>query len=105
MNIHLIEKQHRFQMIDREKETYESGVWAISENTAKSAINGNIYFHKKQTEPSYFGGVILSYRVHDEGEFSGRIVFTFQAMIGHKHVKTGKAGWSMEKKMSKTAGT
>lgn len=86
-------------MIDRMERTYESGFWAISEATARRAINGNIYFHKKQTEPSYFGGVILSYRVHDEGEFAGRIVFTFQAMIGHKQIKTDRAGWSMEMKI------
>jgi hypothetical protein len=99
MNIHLIEKQRRFEMIDSKNETYESGFWAIQEETAKKAIKGNIYFHKKKQEPSFFGGEILDYRVQNEGEFSGRIVFTFRAMIDHKNVKTGSTGWGMEKKI------
>lgn len=99
MDIHLIEKQNLFETIDIQEQIYESGFWAISEDTAKKSINGNIYFHKGQTKPSHFGGVILKYRVQNNGMFSGRIVFIFRAMIDHKNVKTSKTGWSNEKKI------
>jgi len=99
MNIHLIEKRNLFQIIDAARGIYESGFWAITEDIARAGRTGNIYFHKKQAEPSYRGGVILSYRVHDGGQYSGRIVFTFQEMVSHRNVITGKAGWRREKKI------
>jgi hypothetical protein len=52
MDIHLIEKLHPFQIIDTKRDLHESGFWKISEETARRAINGNIYFHRKQAEPS-----------------------------------------------------
>ncbi len=100
MNIHLIEKKGLLKMINIKEERYESGFWRMSEDIARNLIKGNIYFHKRQTEPSFLGGVILSYRIHnEEGEYFGRIVFTFQAMIGHKNVKTGREGWRREMKI------
>jgi hypothetical protein len=99
MNIHLIEKKNLFKLIDKENNICESGYWHISKETADKLINGNIYLHKNQKEPSYCGGVILSYRIQSEGEYSGRKVFIFKALESHKNKETGKTGWSMEKKI------
>src|SRR5687768_9730960 len=61
--IHLIEKLGLFQKVDGN--IYESGNWDISTQRADELIGGDIYFHKKQKETSFFGGKILGYRIYD----------------------------------------
>jgi len=100
--IHLIERVTHFIRI--EGNVFESWCWDITPQTAQALVGGDIYFHKKQKEPSYFGGKILGYRIHDsdEGEYPGcrgRIVFTFEYSREHKNVSAGEGGWSYEKKI------
>jgi hypothetical protein len=96
--IHLIEKLGLFQRVDGN--IYESGNWDISTQKADELIGGDIYFHKKQKETSFFGGKILGYRIYDEDdELRGRIIFRFEYSRGHKDVLAGDGGWSYEKKI------
>ena len=96
--IHLIERMGHIQKI--EGQIHESGLWDVSPHTAQTLVGGDIYFHKKQKEPSYFGGKILGYRTHDEDdEYRGRIIFRFEYSADHRNVSAGSGGWSNEKKI------
>ena len=98
-DIHLIERMAHMTCLDRASATWESGWWAVSTDTAAKLVGGRIFFHKAQDKPSFFGGRITKYRVETEGEWPGRIVFTFAAGQEFKAVKAGRDGWGMEKKV------
>lgn len=100
-SIHFIERQKAMVCIDKEKAEWESGKWAVSEETAQKLVGGDIYFHLAQDKPSYFGGKIVSFRVlpDTEEDCPGRIVFRFSAGMQFKDVRAGNDGWSMEKKI------
>jgi hypothetical protein len=98
-NIHLIERLDHMTMLNKEKAEWESGWWAVTPSKAEELVGGHIYFHKQQAKPSFFGGLILGFRVETEGEWSGRIVFTFRAGQEFKGIRAGTGGWSMEKKI------
>jgi len=74
--IHLIERENLFSRVAGTSE-YESGYWALSENEAQALIGGNIFFHEKQLEPSYYGGAIVGFRVQRGEPYDGRIDFRF----------------------------
>ena len=78
---------------------YSSGYWVIAEAKAKSLIGGKIFFHYRQTEPSFFGGIITDAEKVTEGEREGRVVFTFKADQNCKNVKTSRDGWAQEMKI------
>ena len=99
MKLHFIEKARDFKRIDKELNLYESGNWVLSKSVAESSVGGDIYFHKQQTKPSYFGGEIIQVSQLNDGPDAGRYVFTFRATIAHKNVVTEKQGWGMEKKI------
>lgn len=78
--IHLIERLGSFKRV--EGNVFESWCWNVTPEVAETLVGGDIYFHKKQKEPSHFGGKILGYRIHDSDEEEhpecrGRAVFTF----------------------------
>ena len=100
--IHLIEHLGLMQKVDGN--IFDSGYWKIKPQQAEELIGFDIYFHKKQKEPSYFGGKILAYRVHDGSggehpDCHGRVVFTFESSREHRNVSAGDGGWSYEKKI------
>ena len=92
MNIHLIEKVNNF--VKLQDNTWESGWWSIDESQAKKLVGGEIYFHKKQQEPSFYGGTITGYRIEQDGQYQGRVVFTLRYSDTGRNVKTDKHGWS-----------
>ena len=96
-SIHLIERSNNFTQLD--DKTWESGFWALSEQVAKKLTGGSIFFHKKQAEPSFFGGIILGHRVQDQGTCQGRIIFKFHYFPDHRKVKTDRARWRNEMKI------
>lgn len=100
-SIHLIERLGNIARIDKEKNEWESGNWAVSEGTAQKLIGGNLYLHHGQDKLSHFGGKILSFRVlpETEGSLAGRIVFCFQPSMEYKNVNSGQEGWGNEKKI------
>ncbi len=87
------------KMLSKEKAEWESGWWSVAPTTAEKLVGGHIYFHKAKAKPSFFGGVILSYRVETEGEWPGRIIFKFRSGQEFKAIKAGTTGWGMEKKI------
>jgi hypothetical protein len=95
--IHLIERLNNITNLIND--VWESGWWKISDSKAQELKGGNIYFHKKKNEPSFFGGKILGYRIEQDGTFKGRVVFKFLSGPEYKGVKTEMAGWANEKKM------
>lgn len=101
MKLHFIEKAKKFKQIDKERRIWESGNWVVSKDIASASVGADIYFHREQVKPSYFGGTILSYEKLSDGPDAGRYVFTFSASMEHKNIKTEREGWGMEKKIVK----
>jgi hypothetical protein len=99
VGIHFIERMGHMKRIDKDTATWESGWWAVAPETAAKLVGGHIYFHKAQDKPSFFGGTISAYRVETEGEWPGRIVFTFVFSPEFRGVRAGREGWGMEKKI------
>ena len=97
MNIHLIEPLNKFVKLPDSR--WESGWWNIDESKAKKLVGGEIYFHKKQQEPSFFGGSITGYRIDQNVECQGKIVFTLRYDAACRNVKTDKSGWSKKMKI------
>ena len=97
MNIHLIEQLNNFVKV--QDNIWESGWWNIDESKAKKLVGGEIYFHKKQQEPSFYGGTITGYRIEQDGQYQGRVVFTLQHSAACRNVKTDKHGWSKKMKI------
>jgi hypothetical protein len=97
MNIHIIEPLNNF--VNLRDKGWESGWWNIDENKAKELVGGEIYFHKKQQEPSFFGGIITGYRIEQNTQYQGKIVFTLQYNAACRNVKTEKLGWSKKMKI------
>lgn len=99
MNIHLVEQQGNFfRMQDK---LWESGWWSLDEEKVKGLIGGNIYFHKTQQEPSFYGGMITGYRIEQDGQHQGRVVFTIKYSEKCRNVRTGRYGWSKRMKIIK----
>jgi hypothetical protein len=97
MKIHLIETANNFNKL-REK-IWECGWWKLEEDKAKKLIGGHIYFHKKRSEPSFYGGSIRGYRVKQEEPNQGKIIFEFEYHSACRGIKTDKTGWSIAKKI------
>ena len=73
---------------------WESGFWALPEDKAQQLRGGSILFHKKSLEPSFFGGLILNFRIQDKGEWKGQIIFTFEYRADHRNILADRGGWS-----------
>lgn len=97
--IHLIENDGRIHRVDGPADTFESGFWKVSMALAEELKDGDIYFHRAQDAPSYFGGRIVGYRAQPDGQYAGRIVFLFRADEEHRGVRAGRDGWGREKKI------
>lgn len=101
--IHVIEKLRYITRLDNDE--WESGFWRITPETAAALVNGQMFFHSGQREPSHFGGMILDFRVANQTEiardagFEGRIVFRLKCSNDYKGVKADKGGWALEKKI------
>ena len=98
MNIHLVEPLNNFTKL--QDNVWESGCWKVDEGKAKQLVGGGIYFHKTRSEPSFYGGTILGYRVERDGEDQGRIIFKLEHSKSHRNVSTDKSGWSRDIKIT-----
>ena len=99
MNIHLVEPLNHF--VKLQDSVWESGSWQLDEDQAKKLVGGEIYFHKKRMEPSFYGGTILGYRVQQDGEQQGKIVFKLHYSLSCRNVRTDKSGWKKFMKITK----
>jgi hypothetical protein len=97
MNIHIVETLNKFVRLPDNQ--WESGWWDIDEDRAGKLIGGNVFFHKKQMEPSFFGGTITGYRIEQEAQHEGMIVFTLQYNAACRDIRTDKGGWSKKMKI------
>lgn len=100
--IHLIRKDPALPAITPVRagsNFFRSGCWALPEDKARALIGGNIFFHEKQTAPSFYGGVITDVEKIKNGDWQGRIIFTFRFDQACRGVKTTKTGWSQEMKI------
>ena len=97
MDIHLVEPLNNF--VKLKDNVWESGGWTLDEDKAKKLVGGEIYFHKKRQEPSFYGGTVLGYRVGQDGEYQGKIIFKLQYSQSCKNVRKGKIGWKKNVKI------
>jgi len=96
MNIHVVQPLNNFVKLPDDK--WESGWWNIDESKAQKLLGGEIYFHKNRTEPSFFGGSIIDYRVDTSAQHQNKIIFIFQYLASCRNVKTDRQGWSKNMK-------
>lgn len=99
--IHLIERVQHFVKI--EDNVFESWCWDVTAQTAQALVGGDIYFHERQKEKSWYGGKVLDYRIHDSDEGAypgcrGRVIFTFRYSREHRKVSAGEGGWTTNEK-------
>jgi hypothetical protein len=97
--IHLIEKENLISRVSGSQTEYESGYWALSEQDARDLVGAHIYFHERQIEPSFYGGLIIGFRVQQTEPYTGRVVFRFEPKSECRGVRAGRAGWQYEKKI------
>jgi hypothetical protein len=99
MSIHVLEPGNRFTK--REDDLWECGWWKLKEEKVQELIGSEIYFHKKRSEPSFYGGTIRGYHIEQEGPCQGQVVFQFQFQQTCRNIKTDGKGWSSEMKIVK----
>ncbi len=97
--IHLIEKSHNYRLTKIADKIWESGTWNVPESVAKKLLEGSLLLHEKPKAPSFFGGIILNYRVQAEGRQKGMVTFTFEYDAGHRSVIAEPGGWSKDMKI------
>ena len=97
--IHLIENLGNIKALDIKNAEFETKWWDLAEATANKLVGGEIYFHKFQAKPSFYGGKITSYRIETEGQWKGRVIFNFTYNEKFRNVSTGKDKWAMEMKI------
>ena len=97
--IHLIEKDHKNRLTMVAGKIWESGCWNIPQATAKKLLEGSIFFHEKPKAHSFFGGIIINFRIQREGEFEGLVIFTFEYQADHRGVVAEVGGWGKNMKI------
>lgn len=99
--LHVIETgkfPENLRCVDKEKNEWESGFWAIVPDTAQRLVGGTIHLHAAQDRPSHFGGAILGFRIVASGPHAGRALFRFRAAPDARDVRAGRDNWAQEKK-------
>jgi hypothetical protein len=99
--LHVIERgdfPENLTCLNKEKNEWESGFWAIIPETAQRLVGGTICLHEAQDKRSRFGGEILSFRIATEEKHKGRVAFRFRATQEARDVRAGLDNWSQEKK-------
>ena len=100
--IHFVERLENVHRIPGQANRWESGYWVVSHETAAKLVGGDLYLHRRQGDPSHFGGRIVGWRVHSDPadpEIDSRIVFAIEPSLAHKGVRAENAGWGNEKKI------
>ncbi len=93
--VHCLENNQRMAPLGQGLPEWESGYWyRFGKKNAEALIGGGIYFHPSQEEPSYSGGIIVSYRIEHEVEFKGRYVFKYLPSIDFVGVSAVTDGWT-----------
>lgn len=100
IGICFVEKLRKHRRLQPGGAEWESGNWDVSTNKAELLLGKRIYFHERQADRSYFGGVITGYRIlpPDDPDNPGRIVFRFTRDEAGTGFLAGSEGWSYEQK-------
>ena len=95
-----IEKMREQKRIKDGSDEWESGNWAIKPEKAEALVGKRIYFHEKQIEPSYSGGIIQRFTPlpEDHPIHPGRIVFIYIPDSEGIGYLAGDKGWGNEQK-------
>lgn len=96
-NIHIVckaAKKNPPKPIARGSNTFTSGTWKISDETADELKGGKVFFHQGQDKPSHFGGEITDWI--DEG--NGRKTLVFERDMDCCGT-VSRGGWSYEVKI------
>jgi len=97
--IHLIEKDHKNRLTMIADKIWETGHWNIPESMAKQLLEGSLLLHEKSKLPSFFGGIILNYRLQAEGRMKGQVTFIFEYDAGHRGIVAEAGGWNKDMKI------
>ena len=97
MPIHVLEPNNNFVKLG--DNLWECGWWKLGEEKIVDLVGTEIFFHKKRGEPSFYGGMIKSYRFEQEGPHQGGVVFEFEFQPACRNIKTNSTGWSMAAKI------
>jgi hypothetical protein len=97
--IHLLERVDNVRKADKSKNEWESGFWAVPEETAQKLIGSVLYLHRGKLQASHFGGTIIDFRIEEAGPHAGRVVFKLRADADRKGMKTDAKGWSKDFKI------
>jgi hypothetical protein len=74
---------------------YESSFWVLGTESADALIGGEVLFHERQSDASYFGGRVIAIERLRDGEFVGRAVIVFAAQSACKGIHC-TTGWARE---------
>jgi hypothetical protein len=95
--LHLVDREGNMRATGAGPREYESVGWALSEATLQAVVGGRVYFHHKQTEPSFMGGDVLGFREVTEvprpPRKPRRFAITFVADPEGVNVRTDREGW------------
>jgi hypothetical protein len=97
MKLHVVEPLNHFTRL--QENIWENGCWKMQESRARELVGGEIFFHKKREEPSFYGGTILGYRVAPDGPHEGKIIFEFKYKPTCRNIRTDRTGWSLRMKI------
>ncbi|MDQ5988605.1 MAG: hypothetical protein CSYNP_04366 [Syntrophus sp. SKADARSKE-3] len=97
MKIHVLKAINSFTKL--RDDIWECGWWKLEENKVKQLIGGDIFFHKKKLEPSFYGGKILGYRIETATPHEGKIIFEFEFLPVCRNIRTDGTGWAVESKI------
>ncbi len=98
MNIHIVEVKNRFVKLKSDDYEYRSP--QLDKINAEKLVGGDIYFHKTRSEPSFYGGRIIDYRLEIDEAQRGMIVFILRYNERCRNVKTDNKGWSKSMKIT-----
>jgi len=98
MNIHIVEVENRF--VKLKSDEYEYRCPQLDKIKAEKLVGGDIYFHKTRSEPSFYGGRIIDYRLEIDEAQRGMIVFILRYNEGCRNIKTHNKGWSKSIKIT-----
>lgn len=95
-----IERLRNQKPVEKGSDEWQSGDWDVAPAKAQSLIGKRIYFHEKQSDPSYFGGIITGFHILPTKlpETRARIVFTFIRDKDGQGFSAGSGGWRQEQK-------
>ena len=66
-------------------------------------VGGSIFFHKETSAPSFFGGIVLGYRIQEDGKGMG-CAFEFRYFEDHRGISAGSGRWNNGMKIVPPAG-